>query len=67
MIEHISKWLELVPLPDYNNEVVASAFLDKVLNRFGVLLEIPIDQSTKFCVEFQKLCEETLIDHWPTS
>jgi hypothetical protein len=48
-IEHISKWLELVPLLDYNNEGVAFAFLDKVFSRFGVLLEIPIDQSTKFC------------------
>jgi hypothetical protein len=40
MIKHFLKWLELVPLLDHNNEGVAYAFLDKVFNRFGVLVEI---------------------------
>jgi hypothetical protein len=35
MIEHFSKWLELVPLPDYSNEGTTYAFLDMVFNRFG--------------------------------
>jgi hypothetical protein len=40
MIEHFLKCLELVPLLDRNNESVVYAFLDKVPNRFGVLIKI---------------------------
>jgi hypothetical protein len=36
MIEHFSKWLELVPLVNYNSEGVAYAFMDKMLSKFGV-------------------------------
>jgi hypothetical protein len=44
MIEHFSKWLELVPLPDYSNEGVTYAFLDRVFSRFGVLAKVLADQ-----------------------
>jgi hypothetical protein len=40
MIEHFSKWLELVPLLDYSNEGIAYAFMDKMFNKFGVLTEV---------------------------
>jgi hypothetical protein len=40
MIEHFLKWLELVLLLDHNNEGIAYAFLDKMFNRLGVLVEI---------------------------
>jgi hypothetical protein len=62
MIEHFSKWLELVPLLNCSSEGATYAFLDKVLSKFGVPAEILIDQSTKFRGRFQELCEETLID-----
>ncbi len=48
MIEHFSKWLELVPLPNYSNDGVAFAFFDKMLNKFGVQVEVFINQSIKF-------------------
>ncbi len=54
-------------LPDCSNEGVAYAFLDRMLNRFGVPIEVFIDQTTKFRKDFQKLCEKALIDHWTTS
>jgi len=63
IIEHFSKWLELVLLLNCNNEKATYAFLDKVLIRFGVLIEVFINQSIKFYGEFQELCEKTLIDH----
>jgi len=47
MIEHFSKWLELVPLPDCNSEGVAYAFLDKMFNRFGALTKIITNQGTE--------------------
>jgi hypothetical protein len=48
MIEHFSKWLELVPLLDRNNEGVTYAFLDKMLSRFGALIKYFIDQGMEF-------------------
>jgi hypothetical protein len=35
MIEHFSKWLELVPLPDHSNEEATYAILDRVFSEFG--------------------------------
>jgi hypothetical protein len=35
MVEHFSKWIELVPSTDKSSEGVAYAFLDRVLNHFG--------------------------------
>jgi hypothetical protein len=63
MIEHFSKWLELVPLPNHSNEKMTYSFLDRLLRRFGVLAEVLTYQGTKFCGEFQELCVKTLIDH----
>ncbi len=48
MIEHFSKWLELVPLPQQNSEGATYAFFDKMFNRFGVPAEVLIDQGMKF-------------------
>jgi hypothetical protein len=44
MIEHFSKWFELVPLRDHSNEWATYAFLDMVLSRFGALAKVFIDQ-----------------------
>jgi len=57
MIEHVSKWLELVLLLDCSSERATYAFLDRVLNRFGVPIEFFVDQGTQFHREFQELCE----------
>ncbi len=59
MVEHFSKWIELVPSPDKSNEGVAYAFLDRVLSHFGAPAEVLTDQGTKF----QVLCDKALIDH----
>jgi hypothetical protein len=52
---------------DRNNEGVAYAFLNKVLNRFGVLVEIFIAWSMEFLEEFKKLCDKALIENHITS
>jgi hypothetical protein len=67
MIEHFSKWLELVPLLNCSSEKTTYAFLDKVLNRFMAPTKVLTGQVTKFHEEFKKLCEKTLIDHCTTS
>jgi hypothetical protein len=63
MVEHFSKWIELVPSPDKSSEELTYAFLDRVLNHFGAPVEVLTYQSTKF----QVLCDKALIDHQTTS
>ncbi|OAE31166.1 hypothetical protein AXG93_3617s1050 [Marchantia polymorpha subsp. ruderalis] len=50
MVEHFSKWIELVALPDKASEGVAYAFLDRVLSHFGAPAEVLTDQGTEFQV-----------------
>ncbi len=63
MIEHFSKWLELVPLPNRNSEGDAYAFMNKVLSKFGAPTKVFTNQGTKFRKDFQDLGENALIDH----
>jgi hypothetical protein len=67
MIKHFSKWFDLVLLPNCSSEGTAYAFLAIMFNRFDVLVEVFTNQGMKFCGDFQKLCEKTLISHWTTS
>jgi transposase-like protein len=67
MIKHFSKWLKMVPLSNHSNEGVTYAFFNKILNRFGALAKVIIDQGTKFYGEFQKVCEKAVIYHRLTS
>jgi hypothetical protein len=47
MIEHFSKWVELVALPDKSSYSTSQAFLQQVLSRFGACVECLIDQGSK--------------------
>jgi hypothetical protein len=48
MVEHFSKWIELVPSFDKSNKGVVYTFLDRVLTHFGAPVEVLINQGTKF-------------------
>jgi hypothetical protein len=67
MIEHFSKWIELVALPDKFSEGATYSFLDHVLSRFGAPAEVFTDQGREFLGEFQTLYEQVMIDHRTTS
>jgi hypothetical protein len=67
MVEHFSKWIELVPSPNKSSEGIAYAFLDRVLSHFGAPAEVLTNQGTEFQGEFQVLCDKALIDHRTTS
>ncbi len=67
MVEHFSKWIELVPSLDKSSKGVAYAFFDKVFSHFGAPAEVLTDQGTEFQGEFQVLCDKALIDHQTTS
>jgi hypothetical protein len=67
MIEHFSKWIELVALPDKFSEGAVYSFLERVLSHFGAPAEVLTDQGREFLGEFQMLCEQAMIDHRTTS
>ena len=67
MVEHFSKWIELVALPQNSSESAAAAFLDRVLARFGAPTEVTTDQGREFLGSFEELCMQALIDHRTTS
>ncbi len=48
MVEHFSKWIELVLSPDKSSEGVAYTFFDRVLNHFGAPTEVLTDQGMEF-------------------
>jgi hypothetical protein len=50
MIEQFSKWLELVPLLNHNNEGATYTFFDRVFIRFGILVEVFTNQLENFVV-----------------
>jgi transposase InsO family protein len=67
MIEHFSKWVELVALPDKSSHNTNQAFLQQALNRFGACVECLTDQGSKSKGEFQDLLDHAFIDHCWTS
>jgi hypothetical protein len=66
MIEHFTKWVELVPIPKKSSFYTAAA-LKGVLTRFGAPAEVLTDQGEEFQGEFAALLQKLLIDHRTTS
>ena len=67
MIEHFSKWIELVAIPQKTARCTTAAFKDSVLARYGAPAECLTDQRTEFRGEFQVLLHEALVHHRHTS
>jgi hypothetical protein len=62
MIEHFTKWVELVPIPEKPSKYTAEA-LKRVLTMFGAPAEVLTDQGEEFEGEFAELLESLLVDH----
>jgi hypothetical protein len=67
LIEHFSKWVELIGLPNKSLHNTSKAFLQQVLSRFRACVECLIDQGSKFKREFQDPLDHAFIDHRSTS
>ena len=63
MMEHFSKWIELIALSQNSVELVMSAFLDCVLLYF---LASAMNQGRECLGAFEKVCTQALIDHHTT-
>ena len=66
-IEHFTKHVELIAIPDKEAETTAYAFLANVLGRFGACAEVVTDRGSEFLGAFHQLLEESMIDHRQTS
>ncbi|CAI5994784.1 unnamed protein product [Closterium sp. NIES-64] len=67
MVEHTSKWVEVRALPSKNSALIADAFEELVLTRYGACGEVLTDQGTEFQGSFDELLEEMGITHRVTS
>jgi hypothetical protein len=63
MIEHFSKWVELVTLLDKSSHSTNQAFLHQVLSRFGAYAKCLTHQGSGFRGKYQNLFDHALIDH----
>ncbi|KAJ9524832.1 hypothetical protein QJQ45_003035 [Haematococcus lacustris] len=66
-IEHLSKWVEIIPIPNKEAVTTASAFAHHVLGRYGACAEVVTDGGTEFQGAFAELLQRALIDHRTTS
>jgi hypothetical protein len=48
MIEHFSKWVELVALSNKSSHSTSQAFLQQVINKFGACAECLTNQGSEF-------------------
>jgi len=61
-IEHFSKWIEVVPLPNKAASTTAQGLMSAVISRFGAPAEIVHDQGSEFDGEFAELLFRCFID-----
>ncbi|EFJ48675.1 hypothetical protein VOLCADRAFT_117582 [Volvox carteri f. nagariensis] len=66
-VEHFSKYVVLIPLPDKHAEQTAFAFQHHILGRYGACAEVCTDQGSEWKAEFAQLLIDSLIDHRQTS
>eukprot|EP00983_Pelagomonas_calceolata_P000026 737-Pelagomonas_calceolata.AAC.4 len=66
-VEHMSKWLVTVPIPDKTTATVSKAFTDHILTIFGSSAQVLTDQGGEFQGEFQDMCIQYKIDDRQTS
>ena len=65
-IEHFTKHVELIPMPDKTSRSTAAAML-AIIARFGAPAEILTDQGTEYQGAFEDLLAKCFIDHRTTS
>ena len=67
MVEHFSKLIELIALPQNSSELTAMAFFDRLLACFRVPAQVLTNQRREFLGFFEDLCTKASIDHRSTS
>lgn len=63
MIDHAAKWVEAVGTANKTSEMIAAAFLSRVLARFGGCKEVLTDQGREFKGELKTLLDALGVRH----
>ena len=63
IVEHFSKWVDLVPVKSLDPRATAGAFKERVLARYGAPVEVVTDNGQEYRGEFDALLREHGIDH----
>ena len=66
-IQHFSKHVELIPIPDKEPATTARFFLSHVISRFASMAEVVTDRGKEWQGEFDELLSQCLIAHRWTS
>jgi len=66
MIDHFSKWVEVVAVLDMSSHSTSQTFLQQVLSRFGACAKCLTNQGSEFTGDFQDLLDHALINHQRT-
>ncbi len=67
IIEHITKMIDITPIPDKSASTTAQVFLEKVLCRYGSCAEVITYGGMEFAGDFDDLSQKNLIDHRKTA
>ena len=67
MIEHYSKQVEIVAIPDKEPATIARVFMDRVICQYGCCAEVVCDNGGEFKGEFAELLSHHFIDQRCTS
>ena len=67
LVEHFSKFLDVVPIPGKSAATTAHVFAERVLCRFGSCAEVVTEGGTEFSGEFDELLKLSMIDHRKTA
>lgn len=67
LVEHFSKHIEAVPIPDKLAATTARVLVETVLCRFDSCAEVITDGGTEFAGEFDDVLKMALIDHRRTA
>ena len=67
VIEHYSKHLDVIPLPNKEAHTTAAAFAQHVLGKYGANAEVLTDRGSEWADDFAALLCKCLIDHRRTS
>ena len=62
IVEHFSKWIDLVPVACLNPGVTAAAFLERVLARYGAPVEVVTDNGQEYKGQFAAQLKQHSID-----
>ena len=62
IVEHFSKWIELVAIPELNPAQTARAFQERVLARYGAPVELVSDNGQEYHGEFSDLLRRHGVD-----